>query len=183
MLTMSRVFRTIPVLVVLLLLAAPSAATTMVRRGLETLTAENPLIVQATVLDLHSYWNSDRTFILTDVRARPSLWMKGQPPSELTFTVMGGTVGDVTMLVVGGPDVAPGSEYVLFLGRNDLPGSPGRLTVRDLAQGAFEIRNGRAFSQAIGEVLLPDAQGESDVPGGAKGLLLEDLARRVRELR
>jgi hypothetical protein len=166
-----------------LTLAAPASATTLVRRGLERLTLDSETIVEASVLDLHSYWNADHSFILTDIRARPSRVLKGDPATEVVFTVMGGTVGDRTVLVVGGPDIAPGSRFVLFLGRTDLPGAPGRLTVRDLSQGVFVIERGRAFSQAMHEPLLPDADGLFEVPGGEAGLPLEELALRVREIR
>jgi hypothetical protein len=55
--------------------------------------------------------------------------------------------------------------------------------VRDLCQGVFTIRHGRAFSEAIGEPLLPDAQGGADVPGGTEGLPIETLAQQIRESR
>ena len=179
-----RVVLRIPLfLVATLLLTAPASATTLVRRGLERLTLDSETIVQVNVLDLHSYWNAEHTFILTDVRARPSRVLKGAAADDVVFTIMGGTVGDRTILIVGGPDISPGSDYVLFLGRTDLPGSPGRLTVRDLCQGVFAVERGRAFSQARHEPLVPDVQGLMDPPGGQDGLPLEELARRVLELR
>src|SRR5262249_13543505 len=156
-------------------------ATSLVRRGIESLARDNETIVQAQVLDIHSYWDAGHTFILTDVHVRSSARFKGDAPDELTFTVMGGSVEGVTTLIVGGPELAPGSEYVLFLAHTDLPGAPSRLTVRDLCQGVFAVRKGRAFSEAIGEPLLPDAQGLADVPGGADGLPLATMGQRIIE--
>ena len=49
-------------------LAAPAHATTLVRMGLEDLTATNEMVVVGRVVDVHSHWNGDGTFILTDVR-------------------------------------------------------------------------------------------------------------------
>lgn len=167
----------------LLAAAAPAFATTLVRRGLEQLTLESDTIVEANVLEIHSFWNPEHTFILTDVRARPARVLKGQPVEDLRFTVLGGTVGETTTLVVGGPVLAPGSDYVLFLGKADLPGARGRLTVRELSQGVFTIGRGRARSQAAREPLLPDAQGRDDVPGGDEGMPLETLTQRILELR
>jgi hypothetical protein len=164
-------------------LAAPASATSLMRRGIESLTRGNETVVQANVVDIHSYWNAGHTFIFTDVHVRASKRFKGDAADDLSFTVMGGSVGETTTLIVGGPDLEPGSEYVLFLSRSDLPGSPGRLTVRDLCQGVFTVRHGRAFSEAIGEPLLPDAQGSADVPGGAEGLPLETLAQRILDSR
>ena len=161
------------------LLAAPSGATTLIRQGLDQLTLENELVMRATVLDIHSYWNADHTLILTDVHARPGLVLKGSAAGDVTFTVMGGTVGAVTTLIVGGADLAPGSEYVMFLAHADLPGAAHRLTIRDHAQGVFDIVNGRAFSQALADPLLPDAQVETAAPGGEQGLALDDLVHQV----
>jgi hypothetical protein len=171
------------VLVAWTLSVSPATATTLIRQGLDRLIADSETIVQAKVLDLHSYWNPEHTFILTDVHAHTSLGLKGRQPSELTFTVMGGRVGEVTILLVGGPDLVPGSEYVLFLARTDLPGAPNRLTVRDHSQGVFDVDKGRAFSQAIGEPLMPDIEGRTDVPGGESGLTIDELVRQVREHR
>lgn len=161
----------------------PASASSLVRRGIEALTLDNETIVQGSVLGIHSYWNASQTLILTDVRMKPSRFLKGDAVEEVTFTVMGGTVGQTTMLILGGPDLAAGGEYVLFLSRADLPGTPRRLTVRDLCQGAFAVRKDRAYSAAFGEPLLPDAQGIADVPGGAEGLALETLAQLIRGAR
>ena len=178
-----RVFPSVLFLAAIVSMAAPASATSLMRRGVEALTRDNETIVQASVLDIHSYWNAGHTFIFTDVHVRALQRFKGDAADDLSFTVMGGTVGETTTLIVGGPDIVPGSEYVLFLSRTDLPGMPGRITVRDLCQGVFALRQGRAFSEAIGEPLLPDAQGASDVPGGAEGLPLDTLARQIADAR
>lgn len=167
----------------LLLLTATASATTLVHRSLDRLTSDNETIVEATVLDIHSYWNPEHTFIFTDVHARLSQVLKGLPGDELSFTVMGGSVGPTTTLIVGGPDLAPGLDYVLFLARTDLPGAPDRLTIRDLCQGVFDVQDGRAFSQARGELLLPDAMGRTEVPGGDEGIALDRLTQQILELR
>src|SRR5262249_43040256 len=148
-------------LVLTALIAIPAGATTLLREGLEGLTAENETIVYGRVLDIHSYWNADHTFILTDVRVRPSQVLKGnRSTSEVGFTLLGGTVGDVTTLIIGGPELVPGSDYVLFLNHETLPGARQVLTVRALCQGAFNVSDlgagRRAFSQALDHPLLPD---------------------------
>ena len=176
-----RVFPCVLSLAAIISLAAPASATSLVRRGIESLSRDNETIVQASVVDIHSYWNPSHTFIFTDVHVRASKKFKGDAADDLSFTVMGGTVGQTTTLIVGGPDLAPGSEYVLFLSRTNLPGTPARLTVRDLCQGVFAVRHGRAVSQAAGEPLLPDAQGSAEAPGGADGLPLETLAQQIRD--
>lgn len=175
-----RVFRVLLVPLVLAAWAAPAAATTFVRKGLDQLTVTNETIIQAQILEIHSYWNPDHTFILTDVRARPSLVLKGKEAGDVIFTLMGGSVGEVTVLVMGGADLAPGFEYVLFLSHSDLPGAVQRMTIPDHSQGAFRLEHGRAISQAAEEPLLPDVTGSPDVVGGPEGIDLNDFVREIR---
>lgn len=162
-------------------LAIPAGATTLIRQGIDRLTAENEMVIHGRVLDIHSYWNDDHSFILTDVRVRPSQVLKGKATGDVTFTVMGGSVGELSTVIVGGADLGAGSEYVLFLGRVDLPGAANRMTVRDHGQGVFEVTNGRARSQAVGEPLLADARGRTDAPGGEEGFALDELVRQIRQ--
>jgi hypothetical protein len=171
----------------LVLSVGPVMGTTLIRQGLERLTSDDEGILVAQVLDTRSYWNADHSFILTDVRVLPSRVLKGDPaPGEVTFTVMGGSVGDLTSLVIDGPELVPGSEYVLFLHHEDLPGARGRLTIGNLAQGVFEVADSphgkRAVSQAARHPLIADSSGNEDPPGGAEGLLLDDLIDQVRRL-
>src|SRR6185436_20960272 len=97
-----RVFPIILSLAAIVSLAAPAFATSLVRRGIESLTRDNETIVQASVVDIHSYWNPSHTFIFTDVHVRASKKFKGDAADDLSFTVMGGTVGQTTTLIVGG---------------------------------------------------------------------------------
>lgn len=167
--------------------AIPVNATSLMRAGLNDLTAANSTIVLGEVVELSSYWNADATFILTDVRVRAQETLRGnhRAGTEFTLTILGGTVGDLTALIVGGPQLKPGNQYVLFLNEEDLPSAKARLTVRDHVQGVFDVvRVGndlRAVSQANGHPLLPDARGQLAAPGGARGLPFDELRRSIRE--
>ena len=170
------------------LFAAPAGATTLMRAGLDELVRGNETIVQGKVVEIHSYWNADHSFILTDVRVRPSAYFKGigRPAEDVTFTLPGGTVGETSVVLIGMPELVPGSEYLLFLNREELPGMASRLTVRDLVQGAFDVATvrgqKRVFSQAIGTPLVADHEGRTDVIGGRDGLDLGDLTSQIRTL-
>jgi hypothetical protein len=171
----------------LALLVFPAGATTLIRQGLDRLTTDDEAILLGRVLDIHSYWNADHTFILTDVRVTPTRVLKGDPgPGDVTFTVMGGSVGDLTTIVIDGPDLVPGSEYVLFLHHEDLPGAARRLTIGNLAQGVFDVTNSpqgrRAVSQAARHPLMADGAGVAEPPGGAEGLMLDQLIDQVNRL-
>jgi len=84
-------------------MAIPASATTLLRQSLDELVASNRTIVVGQVVDAHSYWNKEHTFILTDVRIAPDDVAKGRLQNrEVTVTLMGGKVGDLTTLIVGG---------------------------------------------------------------------------------
>jgi hypothetical protein len=168
------------------LAATPIGATTLLRADVDTLTAASDTIVYGDVVGARSYWNEDKTFILTDVRIAPREVLKGAAGGELTVTLMGGSVGDRTVMVVGGAALVPGQAYVLFVGTDDLPGRAGARTVPGHAQGVFEVRqdadgSARAVSQANDQPLVPDALGRSEVPGGRAGLALPALLDTIRQ--
>ena len=168
-------------------LTVPASASTFIRQSLDDLVASNEAVVVGEVVDTRSYWNSDGSFILTDVRIVPSEILKGKlEKRELTVTVMGGTVGDLTTLIVGGAELIQGNSYVLFLNHSDLPGTKAVRTVRDHSQGVFDIRLAkdglRAISQANRHPLLPDAKGIPAAPGGQDGIPLDNLIHSIREL-
>ena len=172
-------------LAVVAMLAPPAAATTMIRMGFDELAASNGTIVVGKVIGLRSYWNADRSFILTDVRVLTTERIKGDTGRrEFSFTIMGGKVGEITTLIVAGPEVQIGSEYLMFLNAEDLPGVSNALTVRDISQGIFDVLptpSGRlAVSQAARHPLLADRGGLVDPPGGQAGIMLDDAIREIR---
>ena len=168
-------------------MAPPASATTLVRQSLEKLVSSHSRIVLGEVLEAHSYWNQEGTFILTDVRFAPRQVLKGSPEdAELTVTLLGGQVGDLTTVIVGGAELIPGRSYLLFLNEQNLPGAKGALTVREHVQGAFDILpsqgGARAVSQAVHHPLLPDKEGSVEPPGGAAGLELSALIRSIHSI-
>lgn len=176
--------RELVLLVLTMWIAAPLGATTLARRGLEELVAGNERVIMGEVIDAVSYWNEDKTFILTDVRIAPDATIKGKAEDKLTVTLLGGKVGDLTTLIIGGAELIPGRSYVLFLNPQKLPGARQVLTLPDHSQGAFEItaQKGelRAVSQANRHPLAPDRSGRIDAPGGAEGLPLDTLLKNLR---
>lgn len=165
---------------------APASATTLKRASLDELVAGSRSVVVGEVIDSRSYWNEDHSFILTDVELAVADVAKGERRDNLTVTIMGGRVGDTTTLIIAGPELIPGKSYVLFLNEENLPGARA-LTVRDLAQGTFEVkldRKGelRAVSQANAHALLPDAFGSVKAAGGAEGFPLNSMIGAIRDI-
>ena len=167
--------------------AVPADATTLMRASLADLTAANSTIVIGDVLDIHSYWNEDASFILTDVKVRVGETMKAEgSPEAVTITLLGGTVGEISTLVLGVPSLEIDKSYLFFLNEEQLPGGQRHLTVRDHCQGAFDILaiDGelRARSQAWDFGLVPDELGSSQPPGGEEGLKLESILETISGL-
>lgn len=187
---MQRARKSLVSVLVLLLVAGlvmPVAATTLIRAGLDELVASNEMILMGEIVDLYSYWNADGTFILTDVRIRPLELVKGAlPKGDLTVTLMGGTVGDTTTLILGSPELVPGKPYVLFLNPEDLPGVRSVMTVRDHCQGVFDLITKKdelfAVSQANTFSLLPDANGFYKAPGEIEGFQLDEMLKTIHEI-
>ena len=180
----------LPFLIAAGMMASPAGSTTLIRHGLESLTEQNEFAVYGRVLDLHSYWNAERTHILTDVRLKPAEFLKGAPSTqELKLTLVGGAVGNETTILIGSPTLVPGKEYVIFASHTDLlPEMAPVLTVPDHVQGVFDVvqpdpgASAHAVSQAVTHPLLPDAAGRTDAPGGESGLELKDMFSQIREL-
>ena len=167
-------------------LAVPAGATTLRRMSVDELVAGNKTVVVGQVTDARSYWNQDKTFILTDVRLTVNEVVKGKlQDQEITVTIMGGRVGEITTLIIGGPELIPGKSYLLFLNEEDLPGKRAQ-TVRDLCQGAFDLVIGkdglRAVSQANRHPLIPDRLGYIDAPGGVEGMPFNAMIQSIRSL-
>lgn len=174
-------------LVLIAAVASPASATTLQRASLVDLVGGNAIVVSGRVLGAESYWNAEGTFILTDISFVAETRLKGDTGQrEFRFTILGGTVGDLTTMIVGGPEVVPGKSYVLFLNREDLPGVNGALTIRELSQGIFDIVDGpqgrRAVSQARNERLVADRFGKTDPVGGSAGIVLEQFSRDIRRV-
>jgi hypothetical protein len=171
------------------ILAMPSGALTLKRADLNKLVAANGTIVVASVDGASSYWNQDKSLILTDFRLRPSEVLKGRVGSTFTITQMGGTAGKYTTLIPGSANLVPGRTYVLFLREEKLPGTTAVTTIAEHSQGTFDIENRSgvlwAVSQAAGEALIPDEEdkeGDDDVPGGQKGMALADFTRSIQAI-
>ncbi len=182
-----RTTRFLATLALVVISTASLHASAFERASLERLTATNETIVVGEAIGAHSYWSSDKSFILTDVNLEVRQMIRGEAGArQVVVTLLGGTVGDTTTLIVSGAQLKPGHSYVLFLGEADLPGAKAALTVRDHSQGVFEIATAggglRATSQAAQETLVADERGEIRAEGGPQGFELEAMIQKLREL-
>lgn len=169
------------------LAGAPAGATTLIRMGLEDLVASNAVVVVGEILEAESRWNEDASFIVTDVQLAVHEVVKGRlSEKEVTITLPGGRIGNRTHVVVGAAELVPGSSYVLFLSRMNLLRAGDGLVIRDLIQGAFDLKLGRgglhAVSQALRHSLLPDKSGQLGPPGGTEGIPIDAMLSEIRRI-
>ncbi len=123
-------------LAALLCTASASSATTLRKMDLPEIVALADRVVHARAVAGSVYWDEEGTRIYTDTTFEVLEEAKGQGPSALTVTLLGGRIDPIEMREEGAPVFATGEEVVLFAlqrpdGRNDLVGfSQGVLRVQ-----------------------------------------------------
>lgn len=142
----------------LALAAGVSLATQVVPRTPQELARESSLVIDGKVTGVRSYWNADRSRILTEVTVSVNSAFKGAAAGAVRVVQPGGVVGNVRMTAHGALSWKRGEEVLLMLE----PATPGAYQVAGFSQGKFTIardaRTGRAFVQ---QALPPDG----DAPG------------------
>src|SRR5215475_10130926 len=106
-----------PIRVALPLLALSctlTAATTLRRMDLPELVSSADRVVYARAVASTVAWDPTGTQIFTDTTFEVIDSAKGQGPTTLTVTLLGGRIDPVEMLQEGTPVFAPGDEVVLF---------------------------------------------------------------------
>lgn len=84
--------------------------------NIDALTASADTIVHADVASAKSEWNAAHDQIWTNITLQVRQMLKGDTTKKaISFRQLGGTVGDLTLTVVGLPSFAAGEEIVVFL--------------------------------------------------------------------
>ena len=104
----------------------------------EELIKKSNWIVVGSVLERQSYWNNDHSLIYTDFRVSVENSLKGNDrPDSVTVTVLGGTVGDISLRVSDEPAFEMNEQVLLFLERTGeakarvVYGIQGKYSIRD----------------------------------------------------
>lgn len=159
---------------VLCVCAAPAA--TLEQLSMDQLSHSATSIVRATVAG--SYTTVINSTVYTHYTLRVAEAWKGVPASEVL--VPGGISGNFRQVFPGVPELAAGSEYVLFLWKSQ---TTGITHLVGLSQGLFQVEkqaDGSALATRakIGEMML-DASGKK-VADRAVTMALPDMRNRVR---
>ena len=120
---------------------------------LDRLAAQADHVVSATVGEVRSYWTPGHRSIESRVTLTGVTRLTAEgtvEAADVTFTVVGGTVGDTTMRVCCIPEMHAGERWVLFL-QSDYRQSP----VLGMERGMFRIET------VLGADRLVDAEGHA----------------------
>jgi hypothetical protein len=132
------------VLVLLSLTVAVQAAS-VVKLTLPDLVKQSQAIVIGKVSGVSSAWVEDRRQIFTTITLNVSENLKGSSGHIVTFTQIGGVVGDTRVSVAGAPIFTPGSEVLLFLS-----GDPsGYFPTVGMGQGKFDVTTDERSGEKI----------------------------------
>jgi hypothetical protein len=157
------------ILLVILLIATSSYATTVQRLGLEDLVKKAHTIVVGRVTNSRTYWSSNRKLIFTNYTIQVDESIKGQAGRSVEVTTIGGKLDGVELHVAGMPSFRTGENAVVFVEE-----SAGYQTVLGLSQGKFTVTNGEV-TNSVGDLSFPDGR-----PGRPTRMPLQDFKDQIR---
>lgn len=170
--------RLLPLAAVAVLAALPLSASTFIAMDETELVASSQAVVQGKVLDVRSFWNEDRTAIVSEARVLVEDLVAGDAPSVVVVRTFGGQVGDYAIVAHGFPTFEAGADVLLFLAADgdDFRVNGYRLghyRIRDTAKGRLAVptlEDGVRLYTRDGR-LAPRPQAEG----------LETMKERIRE--
>jgi hypothetical protein len=118
--------------------ASPALASTFLFLSPEELMAEAESVVEGEIVEAHSYWNPERTAILTDAVLVVHDNVVGVAEQLVDLRTFGGRVGDYKIVAHGFPTFEIGDRLLLFL----RPGQDGVHAVAGYLQGQLRVRPG-----------------------------------------
>lgn len=135
-------------LICTLLMAGVASSTTVIPPTFETLVSSANTIFVGEVMDVRSEWISTRDgrAIITKVTFKVEDVWKGAAGAVTQLEFLGGTVGEMTMEVVGMPTFREGQRSVLFVSSEAKSASPlvgfwhGRMRVEKDPYGVDRVR-------------------------------------------
>ncbi len=168
--------------------SSPAFATTVAAPTFDSLVAQSDYVVRATVKSVNAVWRVDgaNRSIITKVELTILESIKGSPPSPLVLEMLGGTIGDISMVVDGTPSFKVGDDDILFIHGNGRQFSP----LVGLMYGQYRVvRDARSGEDIVlrsnGSPLYDTADVASPMTphaaeGGAQPITAAAFAARIR---
>lgn len=129
------------------LAALRGVATTVAAPEFDSLVGHADYVVRAVVKSVNSEWRIDgaNRSIITKVEVTVREVIKGNPPTPLVLEMLGGRIGETTMVVDGAPQFKVGDEDILFIHGNGQQFSP----LVGLMYGRYPVSHDSASGQDI----------------------------------
>jgi len=129
-------------------------ATTVIPPTFEQLVQQAELIFHGTVTDVKSVWEGEggQRHIDTYVTFQVADTVKGNAGSSYTIRMLGGTVGDETMMVTDTPKFSVGDREILFVEHNFDQFVP----LVGISHGRFRVQH----NQETGRDIVVNSEGE-----------------------
>ena len=158
-------------------------ATTVKQFSLEQMVRGSHRIILGRRVSQETYWNKNRTRILTATRFAVTEDLKGESRGTATVVTVGGSVDGMTLMVSGTPQFREHEEVLLFLEA----GKSGNWILMGLSQGMFRITADRrgvktAHHASSGLHLIPapdQSTFQTPIPSQVE---LDRLLSRIRQL-
>lgn len=171
-------------------LSPRSFATTVVPPSFDSLVSQADFVVRAVVKSKTSEWRTDSggRHIITKVTFDVREIIKGQPTLPLVLQMLGGTIGQKTMVVEGAPAFNMGEDDILFVHGNGTQFVPlvaimyGQfLVMRDTATGQDVVHrsNGSALYD-VNDVAQPMTAATAARSSGPRPLTATQFSEKVR---
>jgi hypothetical protein len=160
------------------LAALPAGASTFLAVPVDELVSQADAVVEGRVIEAHSFWNAEKTAILTEAVLEVEDSIVGAAPAYVNLRTFGGRVGDYWIVAHGFPTFAVGERLVLFLE----PEQDGAQRVLGYQQGQYRVREEKGVVMAVPAL---DTEARYVHKNGApaperKALPLADLKRELR---
>lgn len=136
MTVVTRLVRSVVVLVSWVTAVAPARATVILPVDFTEMVAASAVVVRGEVVDVRGQVTGDRRTIESLITLRVDDALKGRPGTTVVFRVPGGQVGRYRRVMLGAPVFAPGDAVIVFL-RGDAPAIPAPY---GLSQGVYRLQ-------------------------------------------
>lgn len=158
----------------------PAAASTFIAMDQDELMVSSKAVVEGKVLQTRSFWNEDRTAIITEAQVQVTDLVAGDAPGVVTVRTFGGEVGNYRIEAHGFSNFAAGESVLLYLQDDD-----SAFRVTGYRQGHYRLRAG-----AKGTVAVPTLEEgvrlftkDGKIAPRPKPMQLETLKDTIRERR
>lgn len=159
---------------------ACARATTLQQLGMDDMIRQSTGIVRAKVMGSSCALRGQNIYTFYHLQILETAKASGNRAQEIDVAVPGGTVNGMRQVAVGAPELAKGSQYVVFL----WTGRSGLTQIIGLSQGLF-----LAAQDASGRISLERPAAEEPIldkngkPNGGQplGLQWSDLRKRIQK--